>query len=172
MKDFVAIDFETANFKRSSICSAGLVIVRDGIIQDKIYSLIHPIPNYYSPGNTAIHGLSKIDTDPAPYFYEFWDYVKEQVEGLPFVAHNSPFDESCLRAIHQYFNLEYPESYKFYCTCKTSRRIFGKELPNHQLHTVSYRCGFDLSHHHHAMADAEACCAITLFLDQNGIDLL
>ena len=30
MKDFVAIDFETANGRRSSICSVGVVIVRDG----------------------------------------------------------------------------------------------------------------------------------------------
>ena len=30
MKDFVAIDFETANFEQSSICSMGIVIVKDG----------------------------------------------------------------------------------------------------------------------------------------------
>lgn len=30
MKDFAAIDFETANGQRSSICSVGLVVVRDG----------------------------------------------------------------------------------------------------------------------------------------------
>ncbi|MDR0994816.1 MAG: DNA polymerase III subunit epsilon, partial [Tannerella sp.] len=29
MDDFVAIDFETANAYRSSICSVGLVIVRE-----------------------------------------------------------------------------------------------------------------------------------------------
>ncbi len=30
LKDFAAIDFETANFERSSICSVGIVIVRNG----------------------------------------------------------------------------------------------------------------------------------------------
>ena len=34
MKDFAAIDFETANNQRSSVCSVGLVIVRDGEITD------------------------------------------------------------------------------------------------------------------------------------------
>ena len=29
MRDFAAIDFETANFERSSVCSVGIVIVRD-----------------------------------------------------------------------------------------------------------------------------------------------
>ena len=30
MKDFAAIDFETANEQRTSVCSVGVVIVRDG----------------------------------------------------------------------------------------------------------------------------------------------
>jgi DNA polymerase III epsilon subunit-like protein len=40
MTDFAAIDFETANGKRSSVCSVGIVIVRNGEIVDKFYSLI------------------------------------------------------------------------------------------------------------------------------------
>ncbi len=35
MRDFVAIDFETANGSRSSVCSVGVVIVRVGEIVDK-----------------------------------------------------------------------------------------------------------------------------------------
>ena len=42
MKDFAAIDFETANNERSSVCSVGLVIVRNGEIVDSFYSLIQP----------------------------------------------------------------------------------------------------------------------------------
>ena len=30
MKNFAAIDFETANNERSSVCSVGIVVVRDG----------------------------------------------------------------------------------------------------------------------------------------------
>ena len=30
MKDFAAIDFETANNERTSVCSVGVVIVREG----------------------------------------------------------------------------------------------------------------------------------------------
>ena len=35
MKDFAAIDFETANNERSSVCSVGIVIVRNGEIVDR-----------------------------------------------------------------------------------------------------------------------------------------
>ena len=62
MKDFVAIDFETANRERTSICSVGLVRVENGDIREKIYRLIRPYPDYYSSWNTRIHGLTYRDT--------------------------------------------------------------------------------------------------------------
>lgn len=70
MLDFAAIDFETANNERSSICSVGVVIVRNGEIVDKIYRLIRPTPNYYSYFNTRLHGLTREDTENAPVFPE------------------------------------------------------------------------------------------------------
>ena len=42
MRDFAAIDFETANNERTSVCSVGVVIVRNGEIVDTFYSLIQP----------------------------------------------------------------------------------------------------------------------------------
>lgn len=48
MKNFVAIDFETANFTKSSICSIGIVIVKNGEVVDNFYSLVRPTPNYYN----------------------------------------------------------------------------------------------------------------------------
>ena len=38
MKDFAAIDFETANSEPTSVCSVGVVIVRDGLIVN--YSIL------------------------------------------------------------------------------------------------------------------------------------
>lgn len=47
MKNFAAIDFETANQQRTSVCSVGIVIVRDGEIVDSYYSLTKPEPEYF-----------------------------------------------------------------------------------------------------------------------------
>ena len=58
MKDFAAIDFETANGQRSSICSVGLVVVRDGEITIRHYRLVRPYPNFYNYWNTQVHGMS------------------------------------------------------------------------------------------------------------------
>ena len=68
MQNFAAIDFETANMYRTSVCSVGLVIVRDGITADKFYSLIRPTPHFYTSFNTKIHGICKEDTLNAPLF--------------------------------------------------------------------------------------------------------
>ncbi|MQN83586.1 exonuclease, partial [Prevotella copri] len=40
------------------------------------------------------------------------------------------------------------------------RRKLGSLLPNHQLQTVAAFCGYDLTQHHNALADAEACAWI------------
>ena len=68
MRDFAAIDFETANNERSSVCSVGIVIVRDGEIVDSFYSLIQPEPNYYNYWCSQVHGLCSEDTDEQATF--------------------------------------------------------------------------------------------------------
>lgn len=161
MLNFAAIDFETANRHKSSVCSVGVVIVRDGVITDRIYRLIHPAPNYYSPGNVEVHGLTNSDTDNADYFPEVWAEISQYIEGLPLVAHFSVFDEGCLKAAFSRYGMTYPD-YKFYCTCVASRKAFGNRIPNHRLPTVARMCGYNLENHHNAIADAEACAAIAL----------
>ena len=49
MKDFAAIDFETANGRRTSVCSVGVVVVRGGEVVDTLYSLIRPRPTFLQP---------------------------------------------------------------------------------------------------------------------------
>ena len=160
MENFAAIDFETANNERTSICSVGVVVVRNGEIVDTFYSLIQPEPNYYYYWNTRVHGLTREDTEEAPVFPEVWAQIEPLIEGLPLVAHNKAFDENCLKAVFRCYQMDYPD-YKFYCTCVASRRQLPM-LPNHQLHTVAEACGYHLEHHHHALADAEACARIAM----------
>lgn len=159
MQDFAAIDFETANGRRSSVCAVGIVVVRGGEVVDKYYSLIQPAPNYYVYWTTQVHGLSRVDTDGQPCFPDVWAQIEERIAGLPLVAHNRPFDESCLKAAFAEYGMEYPE-YEFHCTLVAARRRLC--LPNNRLDTVAAACGYDLRNHHHALADAEACAAIAL----------
>lgn len=161
MEEFAAIDFETANSERSSVCSVGIVIVCGGEIVKEIYELIRPYPNYYTRWTTAVHGLTAADTYDALGFDEVWRTIAPEIDGMTLVAHNAPFDEGCLRAAFAAYHIEYPD-YEFRCTLKAARHVFGKELPDHKLPTVALRCGYDLTSHHNALADAEACAQIAL----------
>ena len=181
IRDFITIDFETANQQPSSVCSVGVVMVRNGQIVDTFYSLIQPEPNYYCYFCQRVHGITQSDTDDAPVFSKVWqlleerivdvffpdmqatDDIRHQIAAIPFVTHNARFDEGCLKAVFRVYQMDYPD-YRFYDTLTASRRQFGHSLPNHQLHTVAAACGYDLQRHHHALADAEACAAIALYL--------
>lgn len=163
MTDFAAIDFETANEQPCSVCSVGVVVVRSGEIVDSFYSLIHPEPEYYQWFCQRVHGISPEDTEDAPVFPYVWEEIAPKIEGLPLVAHNARFDEGCLKAVFQIYRMDYPD-YCFYDTLAASRRHFGHILPNHQLQTVAAACGYDLTNHHHALADAEACAYIAMKL--------
>lgn len=160
MKNFAAIDFETANRNSSSVCAVGVVIVRDGEITNKFYSLIQPEPNFYTFWNTKCHGLTAEDTEDSPVFPYVWEKIQPFVEGIPLIAHNSGFDEKCLKDVFRVYQMDYPD-FEFHCTLKESRKLFP-DLQNHQLHTVSRHCGYEMRKHHEALDDAYACAIIGL----------
>ena len=144
MKDFAAIDFETANCEPTSVCSVGIVIVRDGVMTDSFYSLIKPEPEYYNYWCSQVHGLTMKDTSDAPIFPDVWKQVEPLIEGLPLVAHNKAFDENCLKAVFRCYGMDYPD-YEFYCTLLKSRRVWPSG--HHNLDIISERCGYHLKIH-------------------------
>ncbi len=164
MNSFAAIDFETANQYPTSVCSVGVVVVRDGVITDKFYSLIRPEPEFYTYWNTRVHGIRMEDTLCAPVFPRVWEQIEPLIEGLPLIAHNKGFDESCLKAVFRTYQLDYP-GYEFHCTLQMARKKLKGLLPDFKLNTVSRYCGYELINHHHALADAEACAHIAKRLE-------
>lgn len=173
LTDFAAIDFETANNEPTSVCSVGIVIVRNSTIVDSFYSLIKPEPDYYNYWCTQVHGLTEADTFDAPIFPHVWKQVEPLLQlneadarrvgstTLPLVAHNKAFDENCLKAVFRCYRMDYPD-YDFYCTLLKSRRVWPQG--RHNLNVIAERCGYNLQNHHHALADAEACAAIAIQL--------
>lgn len=160
LNEFAALDFETANKYPTSICSVGVVIVKNGQIIDKIYHLVKPEPEFYNYFNTRIHGLSEKDTQNARNFKDVWTEIDKKIGNLPLVAHNNVFERGCLKAAHQMYQMFYP-NYPIHCTCQGSRKVYP-DLENHKLNTVAAHCGYDLTNHHNALADAEACAFIVM----------
>ncbi|GAB7023763.1 3'-5' exonuclease [Salidesulfovibrio brasiliensis] len=154
---YVAIDFETADPKRDSACSVGLVVVEGGRIIDKAYRLIRPPRKRFNPYCQAVHGLCWNDVCEEPPFAESWPEMLPLLEGADFMcAHNAAFDSSVLRACCDMAGHPYP-SLPFLCTVQLARRTWA--LPKNKLPIVCEHLGIELDHHN-ALSDAEACARI------------
>src|SRR5690625_7957153 len=109
--DFIAIDFETANYNRDSACSIGVAQVKAGKIVDTYSSLIKPPNLNFEDKLTEIHGITVDDVHKAPTFIDVWSEIIQRYSCKYIVAHNASFDVSVLRAsISNHFELM-PEQY-------------------------------------------------------------
>jgi DNA polymerase III subunit epsilon len=154
---FVAIDFETANYRGDSACAVGLVKVIDSKIVDKAVHFIRPPTKEFV--FTYIHGLTWKDVAKAADFGELWPILESFIEGAEFLAaHNASFDKSVLHACCASYGVLAP-SLPFRCSVQIARRtwnIYPTKLPD-----VCRRLGIDLNHHE-ALSDAMACAQIVL----------
>lgn len=156
---FTAIDFETAQGPRWSICQVGLVRVEQGQRIRELSVLVRPPDNRYHYYNTAVHGLRSEDTWSAPVFSSVWPSIEPYIRGQIVVAHNGAFDFSCLQQTLEFYNLTCPD-YSSACTYKIYRR---------KLDELCAEFNIDLNHHD-ALSDARACATLyERHLMQNGV---
>ncbi len=89
--NFLAIDFETANYQKHSACSVGLVKVQNGVITEKVVHIIRPPSKEFV--FTYIHGLTWTDVASSADFGKLWPKVQSLFKGIDFLAaHNASFD--------------------------------------------------------------------------------
>ncbi len=158
--DFIAVDFETANSNRSSICSVGLAIVKNGKLKETKHFLVKPTPNHYDGINMMIHGITDRHTRKEKTFKQLWKELKPYFHNQTIVAHNAAFDCSALRYALESSNLAFPEL-DYHCTWRLSE--IGLDLPDYKLDTVSEHFNIELDHHN-AVSDAKASALIALEL--------
>ncbi|BBF43362.1 probable DNA polymerase III epsilon chain [Lachnospiraceae bacterium KM106-2] len=157
--NFIAIDFETANEKRSSPCSIGITVVKDGTIIEEKTFLIRPHEMRFEPINIMIHGIRPDDVKDCPEFCDLWDELFPYFNNNLIVAHNASFDMSVLRATLDLYNITYP-TFSYTCSMLASKHFYPM-LPNAKLDTVNQFLSYDFLHHD-AGADASACANILL----------
>lgn len=157
--NFVAIDFETANSKRSSACAMGIVVVKNGRIVDKKSWLIRPKELRFDRINVYIHGITKEDVKDKPEFDELWDTIKPYLENQIVVAHNASFDMSVLRHVLDEYKIPYP-SFDYLCTVAVSKATWQVQA-NNKLDTLANMLDINFKHHD-ACDDAVACAKVLL----------
>ncbi|MFV3012560.1 exonuclease domain-containing protein [Clostridium botulinum] len=157
--NFVAIDFETANAKRNSPCSIGIVVVKDGEIVEKVHYLIKPKEMRFMPINIGIHGIRPRMVQDELEFDKIWGKIKHYFNNNLVTAHNASFDISVLRNTLKLYNIKMP-SFDYICTMKLSKNFYSN-IDNVRLNTVNNFLGYKFKHHD-ALADAMACSNILL----------
>ncbi|MDG5470387.1 3'-5' exonuclease [Jeotgalibacillus sp. ET6] len=156
--NFTALDFETANRSRSSVCSVGVVEVTNGIITNEYYSLINPVQRFDSI-NCSIHGIYEKDVQSAPTFSEYWPALKEQLENKVVIAHNASFDMGVLRASLDAMYGSYP-TIDYGCSYILAKKAFPS-LHSYRLSSIADMLNIPLKHHQ-ALDDARASAKIVL----------
>lgn len=155
--DFVAIDFETANEKISSVCQIGIVVVKKDKITEKSSWLVRPAENCFNPFNTYIHGITAEQVETEPEFFELWPKFEKYLKGQTVIAHNASFDVSVLRHVLDIYGLEYPKA-DFLCSVKIAKKVWT-EIRRHGLKSLSQYLGIEFTHHD-AAEDAFASAEI------------
>jgi len=157
MPDFVAIDFETADYGRDSACSVGLVRVENNKIVRKEHHLIRPPRQTFV--FTEIHGLTWADVKDAPTFEQLWHKLDAFFKGAEFfAAHNASFDKGVLNACCALAGVPIPEQ-PFQCTVKLARNVL--KISPAKLSHVCHHLSIPLNHHN-ALSDAAACAQIMI----------
>ncbi|UOQ91582.1 3'-5' exoribonuclease [Halobacillus shinanisalinarum] len=158
--NFVAIDFETANTSRSSVCSIGLVEYADGELVDEYYKLVKPRRNFFNGINTSIHGITEEDVTNEKEFNQLWEEeLRGKLDGKLVVAHNASFDMSVLRNVLDEYRLPYP-NLTYNCTVNIAKKTW-LHLGSYNLKSLSQYLNIQLDHHH-ALEDAQASAIVLL----------
>lgn len=157
--NFIAIDFETANEERSSVCAVGLAVVKNNKVVAKVYRLVRPDPLYFDSFNVEIHGITKEQVRDEPEFDKVWEDLQPLLDGSKLVAHFASFDVSVLRYVLDNYDIDYP-NLEYACTWVLSKKVWPGML-RYDLATVSGSLGVELQHHH-AASDAEASALIAI----------
>lgn len=157
--DFIAIDVETAQGPRWSICQIGLAFVKEQQIMKQTSFLIQPPENAYQQGNIKVHGITPDKTKDKPLFPVVWKTIEPLLQNSIIVAHNASFDIDCLSKTLTYYQLEIPE-FKYLCTY---------ELTGLKLEEACNNCNIKIEKHHDAESDAVACAMLFLSIKKGNV---
>lgn len=159
-QNFVSIDFEIMTPERTSACAVGLVVVLDGVISMKFYSLIKPIPDGRTRLNTYIHGITPAMVENAPTFDMLFPHLRELIGDLPIVCHNRNMDINVLRDCMCHYGLTGIDVDNNICTY---------ELTGLKLEACCAKYGINMGVHHDALDDATACAKVLLAYEGKAI---
>ncbi|MDD5880227.1 MAG: exonuclease domain-containing protein [Clostridiales bacterium] len=164
IKDYISVDIENPNTRGNSICSIGIIIVKDNKIIDKKYSLINP-EDRFDINNSKITGLTYADVKDAPTFKEYWKTIEDLFKNNVIVGHNITYDLSVISKALERYDIDAPV-FNYYCTLKLSRKYINTN--SYSLDSLCDLLKINLDNHHNALEDALASQQIFEYLNKRN----
>lgn len=159
--DFIAIDFEIANYNFNSACSLGMVFVDRTNIIDEKYFTIRPPGDLFDPKMTAVHQIPEEILLKSPTFPEIWSEIKEYFNRETLIiAHNAQFDMNVLRNTLIEYDIPTPNFY-YACSIPISNRVIKKRISHSLIERTKY-FRIQMEQHHNALSDARACAELVI----------
>ena len=162
---FFALDVETANNDRASICQIGIACVRaDGSIE-MWTSYINPQTNDWS--NSRVHGIFGRTVLGAPSFGRVLPMLERALSGQ-IVYQHSGFDRNAISAACLRHGLSVPE-FLWRDSVDVARKAWPelKEVGGHGLAALKRHLGLSFTHHD-AGEDARASAEIVLLAERQS----
>lgn len=165
---FVAIDVETANVSRASICQIGAVRVARGSIADTFNTLVDP-ETWFDPFNVELHGISAATVRGKPKFSQIAETLATFVGDRIVISHTS-FDRSAFEQSYRRYSLEKP-MWTWLDTARVARRAWTGHAGGYGLHTLASSRGIAYRRHE-AAEDARAAAEILMLaIADSGLGL-
>lgn len=146
VRDFIALDVETANADYSSICSVGLVHFRGGEVFHSLEILVDP-QDEFSPMNVSVHGIRPEDVVGKPTMRDVIPVIGQHLKGSV-IVHHSPFDRAAIRKAAGKYSLgELP--CHWVDTLKVARHVWRdfQALGGYGLKNLAQHFSFNFEHH-------------------------
>ena len=166
---FNAIDVETANCDRASICQIGIVHVVDGEIHDNWKTNINP-EDWFDPRIVDIHGITEDMVANSPTMPEIRDELRQRLRGSTVFSHTT-FDRVAFERAMSKYDLEQLQV-TWMDSARVARRWWAQySKRGYGLKNIANDFGIKFEHHD-ALEDARATALIVLkILEESGIGI-
>lgn len=165
---FWALDVETANADRSTICQIGAVRFAGGVPVERYAQLVDP-EDEFDPMNVMIHGIDEAAVRGAPRFADVYPDLRARFAGAIVVTHTS-FDRGAVHRACAKAARSRPD-WRWLDSAACARRAWPDVAwRGYGLAPLAERLGIVFKHHD-AVEDARACGEVLLAASRDsGLD--
>jgi len=169
MNEFIALDFETFNRNRASICQIGIARFVDGQCFDQWEQYVNP-QDYFDPHTMRHNRVDQSKVLTAPIFPQVSEALLQRL-GSAVVIHHSSFDRTSMEQVFAKYNLTLPPIKWLDSSCVVRRTWPDLSKRGFGLESVAGRLGI-VYQPHGAAEDARAAGEVFIHaMRQSGLSV-